>query len=198
MKSPNKTYELSPGGTIWKNPHLAEKSELSDFTFEPISSSASGESTFSWDVSTDTSSEENDRTNTLPARKKFCPSVVAPLRHASGSSFKTVSISKTTATATTDILSIEGDKNISPNRNFEEELPRVASSPDIGETVFTFLENLFCCGFDTTKNDPKQARQKEVDNDFLGKIITCRNNTTCEIADCKGDYSGSEYHPISQ
>lgn len=187
MNSPKKTavelsprrYELSPGGTIWKNPQLlGERSELSDFTFEPVSLSTTGESTFSWDVSTDNSDDM-----VPPSKQRYIASGASQHRHAaSGSSFKTVSISKTTAE--TDNMSTE----VTPSKEGSIEKPPSQSnttpSKNTSCTVFAFLENVFCCGLDTT-DDPKQERQQDLDDNFLGRIITCQV-ITCNCEGCTG------------
>ena len=199
-------YDLSPGGTIWKNPHLVEKTEkLSDFTFEPVLSVTTGGSgsSFSWDVSThssDVAREKADNVST-PKRRFMSTGAGSPHRRhgASGSSFKTVSISKNTAA--TDNTSIDDDdRATSSKRGSRGKTPSPTTTipSQTSGTVFTFLENLFCCGFYTT-DSPKQKNQKEEDNDFLGKIITCQIITcNCEgCTNCVGNYPDNEGHPTS-
>eukprot|EP00986_Skeletonema_menzelii_P010141 scaffold4803_cov148-Skeletonema_menzelii.AAC.6 len=195
-------YDLSPGGTIWKNPHLLEKTELSDFTFEPVLSVTTGGSSFSWDVSTHSSDEEREREKanvSTPQRRYMSTGAGSPYRHgASGSSFKTVSISKNTAA--TDNTSVDDDRATSLKKGSIGKPPSPSTTipSNTNGTVFAFLENLFCCGFDTT-DDPKQKNQKENDNDFLGKIITCHIITcNCEgCTNCVSNYPDNEEHPTT-
>lgn len=207
VESSPRRYDLSPGGTIWKNPHnLVEKTELSDFTFEPVSSSSGGESSFSWDVSTHLSDEDMDRSNTSRTKQRYMPSgASAQQQTTSGSSLKTVSISKTTAV--TDVTTVYDDNATYSKRGVRRKQPSpsttIPSHPShTSQSVLTFLENLLCCGFDTTDDakqvTPKQDRQKEADNDFLGKIITCHVITcNCEgCTDCGGNYHDVEDYPM--
>lgn len=194
-------YDLSPGGTIWKNPHLLEKTELSDFTFEPVLSVTTGGSSFSWDVSTHSSDEARERANvSTPKRRYLSTGAGSPHRHgASGSSLKTVSISKNTAA--TDNTSIDDDRTTSSKRGSIGKPPSPSTTipSNTSGTVFAFLENLFCCGFDTTDDPKKQKSQKEEDNDFLGKIITCHIITcNCEgCTNCVGNYPDIKEHPTT-
>ncbi|KAL7431774.1 hypothetical protein ACHAXM_002793 [Skeletonema potamos] len=172
-------YELSPGGTIWKNSQsLGERSQVSDFTFEPVSLSTTEESVFSWDLSTDVSDEVNNVTaNMSLPKQRYKASGASQHKHhtASVSTFKTVSTS--TATAVTDKMSIDDDRVDKPpspsNTN---------PSNNTSGSMFAFFENLFCCGFDTT-DEPKQ--EKEMDDNFLGKIITCKI-IMCNCDGCTG------------
>jgi hypothetical protein len=185
MNAPKKTavelsprrYELSPGGTIWKNSlSLGQRSEVSDFTFEPVSISTTEESAFSWDLSSDGSDKDNKVTASMsPSRQRYITSGAS--QHRSGSSFKTVSISK--ATDVTDKMSIDDDRVDKPPSPSHTD-----PSNTTLETMVSFFENLFCCGLDTT-DDPKQERQKEMDDNFLGKIITC-NVIVCNCEGCTG------------
>ena len=212
MRSPKKNniaelsprrYDLSPGGTIWKNPHnLVEKTELSDCTVETVSSSSGGESrSFSWDVSL--SDEDMDKSNTSRTKQRYMPSgASAQQQTTSGSSFKTDSISKTTAV--TDNTTIYDDNATYSKRGLRRKQPSASTTipslpSNTSQSALTFLENLLCCGFDTTDdskqvNTPEQERQKEEENDFLGKIITCHIMTcNCEgFTDCGGDYHDFE------
>jgi hypothetical protein len=52
---------------------------------------------------------------------------------------------------------------------------------------------LFCCGLDTTDSPKKQDRQKDMENTFLGKIITCQINT-CDCEGCTGCVKCPEDH----
>lgn len=191
-------YDLSPGGTIWKNPHLVEKTEkLSDFTFEPVLSCGSG-SSFSWDVSTHSSDVAREKADNDSTPKPVSTGAGSPHRRhgASGSSFKTVSISKNTAA--TDNTSIDDDdRATSSKRGSRGKMPSPTTTiPSQTSGVFEFLENLFCCGFYTT-DSPKQKSQKEDDNDFLGKIITCQI-ITCNCEGCTNcNYPENEGHPTS-
>lgn len=171
----SRRFKLSPsptGGPSWKNPEVLERSELSDFSFEPLSLSTTGSTNFSWDVSTDFSDGELK----ILKQKHLALGVSPKQAAASGESLKTVSISKTVATDNTS-----GD-----DREVTEKPPSPATTPsNTSGTVFAFLEALFCCGLDTTDSPKKQDRQKDMENTFLGKIITCQINT-CDCEGCTG------------
>lgn len=165
----SRRFKLSPsptptGGPSWKNPAVLERSELSDFSFEPLSLSTTGSTNFSWDVSTDFSDGE-----LKILKQKHLALGVSPKQAASGESLKTVSVTKTVATENTSAY----DKEVT------EKPPSPTNTPNSNTsgTVFAFLEALFCCGLDTTDNPMKQDRQKDMENTFLGKIITCQINT---------------------
>ncbi|KAK1736457.1 hypothetical protein QTG54_013057 [Skeletonema marinoi] len=142
-----------------------------------------------------------DKANASPTKQRYIASGASPPRHAaSGSSFKTVSISKTTAA--TDNMSIDDDRAASSKKGYRKKPPSPSTTipTNSSGTVFAFLENLFCCGVDTT-DDAKQERKKEADNDFLGRIITCHIITcNCEgCTDCGGKYPDiSGDHPMNE
>ena len=186
----SRRFKLSPspkptGGQSWKNPEVLERSELSDFSFEPLSLSTTGSTNFSWDVSTDFSDGELKILKQKHLALGVSPKQVA----ASGESLKTVSISKTVATESTSADDREvTDKPPSPTNT---------TPSNTSGTVFAFLEALFCCGLDTTDSPKKQDRQKDMENTFLGKIITCQINT-CDCEGCNGCVKCPEDHPDDQ
>jgi hypothetical protein len=181
----SRRFKLSPsptGGPSWKNPEVLERSELSDFSFEPLSLSTTGSTNFSWDVSTDFSDGELK----ILKQKHLALGVSPKQAAASGESLKTVSISKTVATDNTS-----GD-----DREVTEKPPSPATTPsNTSGTVFAFLEALFCCGLDTTDSPKKQDRQKDMENTFLGKIITCQINT-CDCEGCTGCVKSPEDNSV--
>lgn len=185
----SRRFKLSPsptptGGPSWKNPEVLERSELSDFSFEPLSLSTTGSTNFSWDVS-----DFSDGELKILKQKHLALGVSPKQVAASGESLKTVSISKTVAT----------DNTSSDDREVTDKPPSPTNTTpsNTSGTVFAFLEALFCCGLDTTDSPKKQDRQKDMENTLLGKIITCQINT-CDCEGCNGCVKYPEDHPDDQ